>query len=630
MPRSLSPRTSLELLKKESKRLLRELRAGDADARARFERAYPNARGVPSLRDAQHALAREYGHASWLALKAAVEASSGGRESELLDLSTDAFERLVADLVAAFNERDQAALDRLNAQYQRTFTFDDLGAEVWRRVYSYRQRAFRAGPQQIHLPEAQTLVAQDAGFSSWAQLTQSAATRAPRPPAYEIDPTTSSAAPRRQLSTSQWTQLLAAMREQRVTTFDSQGLATDHVMDGIAGLEHLTTLRLGGSSQLTDAGLRHLARMPQLEHLELAGVNVTDKGLDVLRHLPNLRVFEMNWHRGISDAGVANLRFCERLERVDLMGSAVGDGVVEALAGKTRLRDFKSGRLLTDRGLRALPDLRALESLLVDGPFSDDGLGALAALTHLKDLDLFWHVTGMTSAGFAHLAALPKLQSLGADGKLSDDEAMRHYAAMPTLRMLRAQEAVASDEGFVALARSRSLEKFWGRECPGFGDRGFIAMSKMPTLRGLGVGCRNVSDAALAHFPHFAALIELTPIGVQDSGFRHIGRCERLERLTCMYCRDTTDVATAHIANLSIRYYYAGLTQITNESLAILGRMPALEQAEFYECRRITDEGLPKLAALPTLKEVHLDSCPGVTLAGTRVFPPHVRVKYST
>ena len=38
-----------------------------------------------------------------------------------------------------------------------------------------------------------------------------------------------------------------------------------------------------------------------------------------------------------------------------------------------------------------------------------------------------------------------------------------------------------------------------------------------------------------------------------------------------MYCRDTTDVATAHIAGLEIKSYYAGLTQITDRSLQILG-----------------------------------------------------------
>jgi len=33
---------------------------------------------------------------------------------------------------------------------------------------------------------------------------------------------------------------------------------------------------------------------------------------------------------------------------------------------------------------------------------------------------------------------------------------------------------------------------------------------------------------------------------------------------------------------------------------------------------------------LPRLREVALEGLPGVTLDGTRVFPSHVRVRYST
>jgi hypothetical protein len=268
--------------------------------------------------------------------------------------------------------------------------------------------------------------------------------------------------------------------------------------------------------------------------------------------------------------------------------------------------------------------------LLIDGPFTNKGLAGLAGLEGVFDLDLFWHVTGITSDGFAHLVDLPNLLSLGADGKLSDNVAMQYIAAMPRLRKLRAQETVATDEGFEALSQSRTLEFIWGRNCRNLGGRGFVALSKMPALRGLGVSCENVDDNALATLPEFPALRELTPIDMKDAGFCHIGRCERLERLTCMYCRATTDVATEHIAALQLRYYYAGLTQITDRSLEILGRMSSLEQVEFYECNGVTDAGLVFLAGLPRLREVALDSLPGVTLDGTRVFPATVRVRYST
>jgi hypothetical protein len=97
-----------------------------------------------------------------------------------------------------------------------------------------------------------------------------------------------------------------------------------------------------------------------------------------------------------------------------------------------------------------------------------------------------------------------------------------------------------------------------------------------------------------------------------------------------MYCRDTTDIATEHIAGLALKYYYAGLTQITDRSLAILGRMRSLEQVDLYECKGVTDAGLPFLASLPHLREVHLDGLPGIRLEGTKVFPANVRVDYST
>ena len=82
------------------------------------------------------------------------------------------YERLASDLVLAHDTQDQAALQRLNAHYRRSFTFDDLAAEIWRRVYAFRQRSSRVPKNYLQLAEAQTLVAQDAGYGSWAALTR--------------------------------------------------------------------------------------------------------------------------------------------------------------------------------------------------------------------------------------------------------------------------------------------------------------------------------------------------------------------------------------------------------------------------------------------------------------------------
>jgi hypothetical protein len=138
-----------------------------------------------------------------------------------------------------------------------------------------------------------------------------------------------------------------------------------------------------------------------------------------------------------------------------------------------------------------------------------------------------------------------------------------------------------------------------------------------------------VDDAALSVLPSFPALRALMPMDVSDDGFRHVGRCERLEDLWCMYCRDTGDVATGHLAGLShLKSYYAGLSQITDESLKVLGRLSSLERIEFHHCARITDAGLPFLAGLPRLRELILGGLPGVTRDGVAAIPTHIDVRF--
>lgn len=68
MPRKLTPRSSLDTLKREAKRWLAALRANDPEARARLSRALPDAPPTPTLRAVQHALAREHGFEGWTGL----------------------------------------------------------------------------------------------------------------------------------------------------------------------------------------------------------------------------------------------------------------------------------------------------------------------------------------------------------------------------------------------------------------------------------------------------------------------------------------------------------------------------------------------------------------------------------
>jgi ankyrin repeat protein len=77
MSDALPARPNLEHLKKQAKALLREFRAGDAEAIAKFRTLGSIAAGrAPKLADAHRLVARDYGFASWQKLKAHVAAAA--------------------------------------------------------------------------------------------------------------------------------------------------------------------------------------------------------------------------------------------------------------------------------------------------------------------------------------------------------------------------------------------------------------------------------------------------------------------------------------------------------------------------------------------------------------------------
>jgi hypothetical protein len=218
------------------------------------------------------------------------------------------------------------------------------------------------------------------------------------------------------------------------------------------------------------------------------------------------------------------------------------------------------------------------------------------------------------------LTALPHLGALTID---AHDASMPYIAEMPALQALLCQDTDATDDGFIALSASRSLQMIWGRRCYGLGDRGFTAMARMPQLRALSVSLKHVSSETLALLPLFPALRELMPMDMPDADFAHVGKCTHLESLILMYCRDTGDVATEHLASLtSLRRYFVSYNQITDRTPALLAGLPSLEELTFSGCAQVTDVGIRALTALPSLRLLRLDGMHGVTSDVARYFGP--------
>jgi hypothetical protein len=653
MPESvpLPERPSLEQLKRQAKELLRGVRAGDAGSLERCRAAGAAVdTASATLSEAQFVLAREYGFDSWARLKHHVEG--------LRSPSLTVYEQLAREVAGAYMSGDAEAILEVNWNHGTSFAHERDAEAMRRRLPNW----YAADPrtEELALADARDLVARSNGLDGWKSLVEAVSRPQedprsapvylnPAPPFYRLDWGENRLEVRGPLSPGHWNTVAAVMREHGIGKLAAGGIS-DAGMAKLARLDKLTVLQVENSKELTAAGLAHLVDMPQLEELEVGGPTspIDDSALVPLRHLRRLKRFQCSWARGITDAGAANLGACPLLEDVNLMGTLTGDGVLAALAEKPSLRRLSTGRLVTDAGieeLRRFPAFRAWSGgairyelmgfraepnhLLIDGPFTDAGLERLAGLDGLFGLTFFWHCRNFTAAGLRHLRRLPHLGFLGCQDSRCDDAAMREIAAMPSLRMLMAQGTAASDDGFEALSRSQTIEYIWGRDSANLGGRGFAALAAMPALRGLAVSCRNITDEALGLLPRFASLAELVPMEVSDAGFRHVGRCTKLERLWCMYCRETGDEATGFIAGLPLRTYYAGTTKITDRSLEILARMPTLEEIELWECAGVTNAGVARLAALPNLRKVSLDGLRGVTGSIRTSFPAPIRVNYS-
>lgn len=176
------------------------------------------------------------------------------------------------------------------------------------------------------------------------------------------------------------------------------------VCDGIANaaceqlgamrqLRALVLKKTGFEKQaITDAGLRHLKNLSNLEVLDLYGNLFTDAGLVHLGELQKLRELDLSLV-AISDRGLAHLKQLRDLERLDLIFS-------EGFAGP----------IVTNAGAPSLAGLTKLTTLNLTGArLTDAGLQHLHAATKLKKLQIV--NTGVSAAGVQSLrAALPECE----------------------------------------------------------------------------------------------------------------------------------------------------------------------------------------------------------------------------
>jgi hypothetical protein len=494
----------------------------------------------------------------------------------------------------------------------------------------------------LSLDDARWLIAREHAFDSWDELSRTAATE------HALELLDAPIGVGRDVSTERirhWSLVLERLGDPTVTCLDAHGQLTDDQARELVRFPQLTSLRLSGCARLTDVGVRAIAQLPNVRTLQLQGTGITDAAVGRLASMTTLRELSLAW-TSVTDAGASLLGTLHALERLDVMGTATGDGTLHALAAIPTLRHLSTGSRVTDDGVTALhryPNFarwqhvqQAIEllahhaeptSLVLRGAITNRGVAQLAQLHGLFALNIDDASLGLSGSALEPLVEMDHLGWLAFDAK---DDAMRTIARLPHLRYLGCQDTSASDDAWAALGASRSIEAIWGRRCYGLSDRGFAALARLPTLQKLSVSCRSVSDAAIGLLPSFPSLQELMPMDVPDAGYRHIAKCDRLRSLVLMYCRDTTDIATAHIAGMqALESYFASYTRITDETPRMLAGIASLRSVTFDSCGQLTDDGVAALSRLPHLRTLRL-SGRFLTPAISARFPSSVTVHYGT
>ncbi len=340
MPHPFARRT-FDTLKKDAKRWLAQIAAGDAEARARFARVLPDGPSAPTLRDVQLALAREQGFEGWTALKRALEPDPVRSAATLAQ-----YDAMAAALLEAYRTGTPEAMER---HYRYTWH-----RRAWSAMRTYVQLDLGKRPSEaggdvaITLDDARYLVAHERGFETWAAL-RTSVTHLPGGAPHVTT-----------VAEAKAQRLREALADDAATELDLSGMReiTDDAMRDVGRLRHLQRLNLAGTS-ITDAGIAHLRGCEALRELDLSWTRTGDGAIRALAGRPDLCTFRSGLL--VTDDGLALFREWPAFAAWN--GGAETMGLVSYDAGPTYL--MLRGAI-TDRGLQHLAGLDGLFALNLD------------------------------------------------------------------------------------------------------------------------------------------------------------------------------------------------------------------------------------------------------------------------
>jgi hypothetical protein len=208
------------------------------------------------------------------------------------------------------------------------------------------------------------------------------------------------------------------------------------------------------SSIMTDEGLAELSNDLMLERLYCFKPKITDAGVKHLAKLKYLKKLELLRVPELTDASLAHIAGQTEIEEINLSGASITGSGIRYLAGTPKLKSLIiPNPALDDAGLANIGRLTGLTQLYIGGgAYTDAGLANLSKLTALTDLGI--GSIGCTGAGLAHLAELTNLRRLNIEGTQLTDAWLDRIGLLKSLREVDIGGGQVNDDAIQRLQRA--------------------------------------------------------------------------------------------------------------------------------------------------------------------------------
>jgi internalin A len=242
-------------------------------------------------------------------------------------------------------------------------------------------------------------------------------------------------------------------------------------------------------SWINDVQMIELARLPDLERLDLSHTRISDEGMLNLKPAPKIKELNLFYSEWITDQGMTAIKEWKHLNRLDLRGTRISDGTLEIVSHLTGIEALDIAQTeVTDLGLENLITLANLKELAVGkGRLSNSGLAKLRMLPTLTLLDM----SGARPTP-------PDTPTGRGAGSVIPEETLKAIAGLKDLRVLYLGFSTINADGLRALGSLDKVEKLGLQGCSRVDDAALTELARWKSLKYLDVQEDPITEKGLA------------------------------------------------------------------------------------------------------------------------------------